>query len=86
MESVDISLLIGGGVLFVNLVTLIGGLFFIGKMLTGPIDKRIDGLDKRIEKLETGQVHLKTGQAKLETELKNIKELIQTALSQNKKN
>ena len=35
--------------------------------------------------LETGQAKLETGQAKLETELKNIKELVQAALSQNRK-
>ena len=67
------SLLIGG-VILVNLMTLIGGLFFIGKMLTGPIDKRIDGLDKRIDRLEdsfkTELKEIKANQARIEKEVR----------------
>ena len=84
MENLDIFLLIGGGLFLVNFVTVIGGLFVIAKMLTNPIDRRIDRLEdsfkdelKQIRanqaKLETGQAKLETGQAKLETELTAIK-------------
>ena len=79
MEHLDISLL-------VNIVTILGGIWAICKMLIGPIDKRIDRLETGQDSLKTGQAKLEVGQAKLETELKNIKELIQLVLKQNGKN
>ena len=50
----------------------------------GMIHFSIQPVREDISNLKTGQDQLKTGQTKLETELKNIKELVQTALSQNR--